>query len=176
MGRLRRRLALLPLPLLLVACASSGPPAPAGPAGTPGRAAEGGREATPAEALATEQRWLRSWFDGTPVRIEQQGDGSLLVEVPRAFCFDAGRSRVKPPLAAVLGKVAESLRRRPKAQLALVSAPDESPGGRSLATERAVQVRRTLSERGVPLAQLGRETAVGGESLQLRIVVPSAAG
>lgn len=160
-----RRLALLQLPCWLAACASSGPPA-AQPA-SPGRGSA--PSAPPATALAVERQWLRQWFDGTPVRIEQQGDGSLLVQVPRDFCFDPGRSRVKPPLAAVLAKVAESLRRQPQSQLALVSAPDEPRASRALAAERATQVRRMLSERGVPLAQLGRESTVGGDALQLLI-------
>lgn len=173
---LTRRLALVQLPLLLAACASSGPPAgPASPTTTP-RGSTAPPAVAPGVALAAEQKWLRSWFDGTPVRIDQQSDGSLLVEVPRDFCFDAGRSRVKPPLAAVLAKVAESLRRQPRALLALVASPEEAAGGRALATERATQVRRALSERGVPLVQLGRENSVGGDALQLHIVMPAAAG
>jgi outer membrane protein OmpA-like peptidoglycan-associated protein len=163
-----RRLALVQLPWLLAACASSGPPA--GTA-TPPRGASAPPPAPQAAALAAEQKWLRSWFDGTPVRIDQQGDGSLLVEVPRDFCFDPGRSRVKPPLAAVLAKVAESLRRQPQSVLALVSAPDEPRAGRALAAERATQVRRMLSERGVPLGQLGRESTVGGDALRLHIAM-----
>jgi outer membrane protein OmpA-like peptidoglycan-associated protein len=165
-----RRLALVQLPWLLAACASSGPPA--GTAAPP-RGSSAPPPAPPAAALAAEQKWLRSWFDGTPVRIDQQSDGSLLVEVPRDFCFDAGRSRVKPPLAAVLAKVAESLRRQPRALLALVATPDEPAGGRALATERATQVRRALSEKGVPLAQLGRDHSVGGEAVRLHIAMPA---
>lgn len=162
-----RRLALLQLPWLLAACASVGPPSGAT---TPSR----GAGAPAAAALAVEQKWLRSWFEGTPVRIDQQTDGSLLVEVPRDFCFDTGRSRVKPPLAAVLAKLAESLRRQPQAELALVSAPDEPRASRALAAERATQVRRALSERGVPLGQLGRDSAAGGETLQLHIAMRGA--
>lgn len=173
---LARRMALFQLPCLLAACASGGPTAGTGVTGTGPHGSTLPPAATPAAALAAEQQWLRSWFDGTPVRIDQQSDGSLLVEVPRDFCFDAGRSRVKPPLAAVLAKVAESLRRQPRAHLALVSPPEEARGGRALANERATQVRRALSERGVPLAQLGRENAVGGEALQLHIAMPAAAG
>ena len=67
--------------------------------------------AAPAPPLAVERAWLQSWFDGTPVAIEQVADGDVSVAVPREFCFDAGRSKVKPPLAAVLDKVAQSLRR-----------------------------------------------------------------
>jgi outer membrane protein OmpA-like peptidoglycan-associated protein len=139
-------------------------PAPApGPAQGPAAAADG---------LAAERRWLRQWFDGTPVRIEQPADGQLRVAVPREFCFDNGKSRVKPPLAAVLAKVAESLRRQPQAQLALVSMPDDEARGKALAGERAAQVRRVLNERGVPSGRLGGETSVGGEVLQLHITLP----
>ena len=47
-------------------------------------------------ALAVERQWLQSWFKGTPVRIEQRSESAFSIEVPRDFCFDAGRSAVKP--------------------------------------------------------------------------------
>ena len=55
--------------------------------------------------LVVERQWLQSWFNGTPVRIAQQGSGPVDIAVPQAFCFDTGRSSVKPPLAAVLDKL-----------------------------------------------------------------------
>jgi outer membrane protein OmpA-like peptidoglycan-associated protein len=145
------------------------PPLPgAAPAPVPAPGA-----APAADGLAAERRWLRQWFDGTPVRIEQPTDGQLRVAVPREFCFDSGRARVKPALAAVLAKVAESLRRQPQAQLALVAMPDdEARSNKALANERAAQVRRALNERGVPSGRLGGETSVGGEALQLHITLP----
>jgi outer membrane protein OmpA-like peptidoglycan-associated protein len=96
----------------LVGCDSVAPTRPAAPAAaerpppTPGQA--GG-------ALSVEQAWLEDWFRGTPVRITRASVAELLIDVPREFCFDPGRDAVKPTLAAVLDKLAESLRRMPAA-------------------------------------------------------------
>lgn len=123
-----------------------------------------------AAALATERQWLQSWFKGTPVRVEQRGEGPVDVDVPREFSFDAGRSNVKPPLGAVLDKVAESLRREPQLKLVLIAAPgDTMPGDASLALRRATQVRTRLVDRGVPAGQLGPPEPASGVAVQLRL-------
>lgn len=150
--------------LTVCGCASVVPPRPPEPA-----AAEA-RTALPA-ALAAEQRWLQSWFQGTPVVIEQHGAVAFNVDVPREFSFDRGRSTVKPALAAVLDKVAESLRRMPSAHLTLLAAPDDGAGTTPLALQRAVQVNRHLRNRGVPAARLGEPAATGAAAVQLRIAV-----
>ena len=67
---------------------------------------------------------MQSWFQGTPVLIGQRDDDAVSVDVPREFCFDPGRSSVKPALAAVLNKVAESLLRMPMVRLQLLAAPE----------------------------------------------------
>jgi outer membrane protein OmpA-like peptidoglycan-associated protein len=193
----RRELLLLASLTLLAGCAGTrqpstwpprvGTPAPAQPAAkpaarpadappassppTPG-AAPAAPPAAAADGLAAERRWLRQWFDGTPVRIEQPAEGQLRVAVPREFCFEGGKARIKPPLAAVLAKLAESLRRQPQAQLALVSTPDDDNRSKALGAERAAQVRRALNERGVPVGRLGGDSAVQGDTLQLHITLP----
>lgn len=145
---------------------SSAPSAATPPASGP---APNARTAA-AEALAIEQRWLQDWFRGTPVRISQRNDGTLAVDVPREFCFDTGRSQVKPALGAVLDKVAESLRRRPGTRLTLLSAPgDTGAAAPALALQRATGVQRHLRDRGVALARLGEPVAEGSTAVQLRI-------
>lgn len=157
----------------LVACASGPPSRPpaaaasAAPVALPTPAEQ--RTALAAE-LTVEQQWLDSYFRGTPVQIRQREDGALWVDVPREFCFDAGRSSVKPALAAVLDKLAESLRRRPAAVVTLLSAPDDKPGSTPLAVQRAASVQKHLLDRGVPLARLGEPKAAAGTAVQLRIV------
>lgn len=153
---------------------------PGAPPGAPATPTPSARTAG-AELLAIEQRWLQEWFRGTPVRIAQRSDGSLAVDVPREFCFDVGRSQVKPALGAVLDKVAESLRRRPGTRLTLLSAPGDPAGSGSsaatatLALQRAAGVQRHLRDRGIALARLGEPVADGNASVQLRIgtVAPS---
>lgn len=154
---------LLAVVLAVSGCASVGPPAPAAP---PAPADQ--RAGVPA-ALAVERQWLQSWFQGTPVLIGQRDDGAVSVDVPRDFCFDPGRSSVKPALAAVLNKVAESLRRVPLARLSLLAAPDDATGTAPLALQRAAEVHKHLLSRGVPAARLGRPTATAAAAVQLRI-------
>ena len=105
--------------------------------------------------------------------IVQRNDGPLSVDVPLEFCFDTGRSGVKPPLAVALDKVAESLRRTPMARLQLVAAPGDTVAASPLAKQRAAQVRKHLLSRGVPSAQLGYPTASTVAAVQLRIDLAS---
>lgn len=173
------RLPSLPASTLLVAlvlagsgCTSLPPAQPGAPAGPTVPAAPTATEqrSSLAEALAVEQQWLQSFFQGTPVRVALQANGSLAVDVPLEFAFDAGGSRVKPPLAAVLDKVAESLRRRPAAHVRLLAAPDDKAGAAPLlALQRATQVQRHLRERGVPATRLAAPSAAGVTLVSLRI-------
>lgn len=169
-------LAALALTLALGGCALPG----AAPASTsaPGAAPPPAAEPDPPPAagrptpLMIERQWLQSWFKGTPVRIAQRGDGPLAVEVPVAFCFEAGAARVEPPLAALLDKVAESLRRVPQARLDTLAAPADAGASAGLALRRGDAVRRYLAARGVPGRQLGPPTA--GTTPVLRLVIVSA--
>ncbi|MCD0417575.1 hypothetical protein LOC51_10150 [Rubrivivax sp. JA1024] len=122
----------------------------------------------PTPALVVERQWLQSWFDGTPVVITQKGSGPVAVEVPLAFSFDAGKRSVKPPLAAVLDKLAESLRRQPQMTLAL-AAPGDAGGDTALAAQRAAAVRSYLLGRGAGSAQLGAPQVAGARAVQLRL-------
>lgn len=153
-------LAAAGLALLLQACATAPPPARgAAPTATPTRA----------PALATERQWLQSWFNGTPVQIAQRSDGAIGVDVPREHSFDAGRSGVRAPLAAVLDKVAESLRRHPQARLSLVAAPADAGGAPALALQRAAQVRSHLQSRGVAAPRMAAPTSTNVAAVQLQL-------
>lgn len=178
----RSRLAISPVALLcavlmLAACATprpphdtaaNSPPAARGPAPPDtGRQAAAQAQA----ALAAEQQWLQSWFAGTPVLIAHGSDGVLTVDVPRDFCFDRGKASVKPALAAVLDKVAESLRRRPQTRLSVLAAPGDDTAASGLAQRRATQVRKHLLERGVPAARLAEGGTSTVPAVQLRIGV-----
>jgi outer membrane protein OmpA-like peptidoglycan-associated protein len=135
--------------------ASSAVPAPSAP------------DLAPADALEAERAWLQSWFDGTPVRIALRGDGRLAVDVPREFCFAPGSAKIKTALAAVLDKVAESLRRRPQLRLESLAAPSDEGGARVLAAERGQRIRRHLRDRGVPEARLAAVGSADTAALQL---------
>jgi outer membrane protein OmpA-like peptidoglycan-associated protein len=156
-----RRPWVLAIVLALHGCTTTPPPAPP-PAPAPAPAAPR------ASALTTERAWLQSWFTGTPVAITQQNQGAVSVEVPREFSFDAGRSKVNPPLAAVLDKVAQSLRRT-GARLALLAAPGDAAAASPLALQRAQALHSHLLSRGVPAAQLGTPSATTVAAVQLRM-------
>jgi outer membrane protein OmpA-like peptidoglycan-associated protein len=166
-----RRTLLLSLPWAaagLVACGTAPPPRPAEPAAPAPR--------PPADPpLVVERRWLQQWFEGTPVTIALQRDGALSVAVPREFCFDPGRHAVRPALAAVLDKVAESLRRQRMARLDQLAVPDDAAANAGLLRRRGLAVRQHLLGRGVPEARLAAPAAAAAPALQLRIVMPLAA-
>jgi len=170
---LRRGLLCLAGMVLLHGCASrqpggtaAPPPSPPGrdtapvtPAASPG----------PQHALDGERKWLQQLFEGTPVVVAQRDDGAVSVEVPLTYCFDSGRSTVKPPLGAVLDRVARSLLRQPKARLPLLAAPADANGDPALAKQRAQQMRAHLRQRGVPEARLGAPVASATAAVQLRL-------
>ncbi|HOM14246.1 MAG TPA: hypothetical protein PLB41_13105 [Rubrivivax sp.] len=146
-----------------VATAPTAPTLPGAPAATTSPAAP--RPAT----LAVERQWLQSWFDGTPVRIEQRSERVFDIEVPREFCFDAGRSGIKPPLAAVLDKLVLSLQRKPELRVDLLAAPGDAAGSAPLALRRAGEVRQYLMSRGVAEPRLAQPGVAGAAAVQLRI-------
>jgi outer membrane protein OmpA-like peptidoglycan-associated protein len=175
-----------PLVLLaLGACSSAPPPAPAAaPAPPPPVAAPAPAPPTPAapaaptpaeqrtaaaSALAVERQWLAAWFKGTPVVIAQRANGAVVVEVPREFCFEPGRDAIKPALAAVLDKVAQSMRRTPSAELQLIAAPGDNAASAALGLRRAVRVHEHLRSRGVSETRMAKPSAASGAAVQLRI-------
>lgn len=165
---MRLLLATVVATLLLCACRTAPPavapgqPAPAGPPTAQQRSGA-------AAALAVERTWLASWFRGTPVSIAQRGDGAVTVDVPREFCFEAGSSSVKPALAAVLDKVADSMGRLPGARLPWLAAPADPGAAATLALQRAAKVREHLIARGVAAARLGPPAATSAATVQLRM-------
>ena len=140
------------LVLLVAGCASRAPaPAPC-PAPAPTPRAEARVEAPAAPVpppaapktspLASEQRWLAQWFQGTPVAIQSDVDGSLQLTVPTVYSFDQKSTAPKPALKAVLDKVGQSLKRKPTTRLA-IAAPGQA------GTARAQAARQHLLARGV---------------------------
>lgn len=118
--------------------------------------------------LSTETRWLQQWFDGTPVVIAPQGDGTLLVEVPAEFCFDLGTAAVKPPLAAVLSRVRSSLERQPTLQMR-IEAPPDSAGPASLARERSTRVREHFFSAAISPTRITEADGLPGSPVRLVI-------
>ena len=123
-----------------------------------------GRPAGPAPASLSQQRWqLEQDLAGTPVEVAA-AEGGYRVSVPLKYSFDRQRSAVKPPLAAVLDRVARVVRSGEGLRLR-VSAPSDRAGADLLAQDRAASVRDYLVARGVPRARFtepGPATPGGG--------------
>jgi outer membrane protein OmpA-like peptidoglycan-associated protein len=163
------------IPLLVLFLVLSGGCATRAPVGSAPGAPSGGpqvgapsRPPAPPPTLASEQQRLSALFDGTPVVFAMQGDGSLRVEVPLRFSFDPGSSTVKPPLAAVLDRIATSQRRA--ASRLLVIAPGDKRGkGVTLGSDRAVSARDYLVGHGIAATRFTVSGVVEPDSV--RIVV-----
>jgi outer membrane protein OmpA-like peptidoglycan-associated protein len=161
------RAALLAAAVVVAGCASTGPATSPSPRLGDRPAAPAGPAVAP--VLAQEQRWLAQWFDGTPVVVAPGEDGALEVDVPLEFSFDAGKSAVKPPLAAVLDKLALSLARQQTARVQ-VSAPAEGARADVLSRERAAKVRDYLQAKGVQSRRIEPVSVANGSTVALRMV------
>ena len=126
----------------------------------------------PRAALAAEQKRLAGLFEGTPVVITMQADGSMKVDVPLSFCFDRGGFVVKPPLAAVLDRLARS-QRGDTTKLRVSAAGDTAASGPNLARDRAASARDYMVARGVLAARVVLASGAPGEGVE--IVVSEAA-
>lgn len=157
---------------LLAACASK-PAAPDAAAAGVAVAPAAPRAPSAREALDTERIRLAELFKGTPVVFLTTSDGNLRATVPRRYCFDNGASVVKPPLAAVLSRIAKS-QRSTGSRLRIGTPAD--PGGRAgLAQERAVSVRDWLAGQGIAPARIQATGAAQSELLELFVVPVSPA-
>ena len=123
-------------------------------------------EVQPKVTLLAEQRRLADLFRGTPVIFEMQPDGSMRVGVPLKYSFDDGRSAVKPPLAAVLDRVAKSQRTQ-KTRLRVAAPADASPGNVQLAKERAASTRDYLVAHGVKVSRFAALTPAADGNVEI---------
>ena len=125
----------------------------------------------PRPTLAQERQRIGDLFQGTPVTLAMDGSGDLRAEVPLKFSFDAGRAVVKPPLGALLDRLAGSPATRGGSWV--VAAPgDPRSKGNALALERAASARDYLVSRGAdPLRFSLSSLGAGGETAVIRIVV-----
>ena len=130
--------------------------APRGPGTAPGSAAA--PAALP--SLASEQRRLGDLFADTPVSVQRTPAGRLRLQVPLRYSFDTGRAAVKPPLGALLDRLATSLRLQAGFSVHINASGDaRNAGATQLARERAAATRDYLILKGAPPA---RFTDAGG--------------
>jgi len=136
-----------------------------------------GSVSAPRPTLVQERQRLADLFDGTPVVLAIDRDGSLRAEVPLRFCFEPARAVVKPPLAALLERLAASPATRGGTWL--VAAPgDPASKGSTLASERAASVRDYLVGHGAQAANVavGALASSGGPTTVVRVIVTAPSG
>jgi len=124
----------------------------------------------PAEqpTLTTEQRRLKDALRGTPVVVDTSADGRMRIEVPLQFSFDAGRGAVKPPLAAVLDRLAAGLRSG-NFDVRVAAPADPKGSNPVLVQDRAASVRDYLVARGVRLARIVGLSKANGEFVEVLV-------
>lgn len=144
----------------------SGPAAAASAPASPAAAADPAGGLPPGAALAPEARWLGELFAGTPVRVSGERDGSVRLSVPVKYAYDTPSALPpRPPLQAVLDKLAQSLQRQPTARLVV------SPPGAAVAAGRVAAIETHLGRRGVSAARVSAGSAAATESaVQLRLL------
>jgi hypothetical protein len=157
--------------LALSACQtprSPSAPSPSAPPASSEEPAPGPVPGLPAESpLAAEAKWLAELFAGTPVQVSGERDGSVRLAVPMKYAFDAPAAAApKPPLQAVLDKLAQSLKRQPAAKLQATA-----PAGAGSA-ERMAAIRTHLAGKGVPSWRFAAAGAPGNDQVLLRLVPP----
>jgi outer membrane protein OmpA-like peptidoglycan-associated protein len=168
----------------LAGCASkSTAPAPAAPAGAPSAAAPtspvtsaapASTPVPPRPSLVAEQKRLAELFKGTPVVFSMQADGSMKVDVPLSFCFDRGTFVVKPPLAAVLDRLARS-QRGDTTKLRVSAAGDTATSNPNLARDRAASARDYMVARGVLATRVVLASGAPGEGVEIVVSDPAPA-
>ena len=137
------------------------------PSGSPGTTPNEAGVVAPA-SLESEQQRLSALFRGTPVVFEIQDDGSLRVTVPLAYSFDKGRFAVKPPLGAVLERIAKS-QHRTTTRVHVAAPADPNTKGLMLATERATSVRDYMVAHGVGATRFSVSALGSGDTVVIEV-------
>lgn len=168
-----RTLRLVPpaLMALLAACGSTPPAPPSANAGgaTAPRAAS---TAPPPTTLPAEYKRLSALFQGTPVLIELQRDGSLRSQVPLKYAFDPGKAVVKPPLAAVLDRLVPSAKLSNVQVRIAPPAEAKAKAAGSVVRERAASARDYLVGKGVAPTQFAPFAAPLADAIEIVIARP----
>ena len=161
--------------MLIAGCKTAPPSASGQPASSQPRqpAPNAATKAAATKAnLAVEKLRLAELFRGTPVLFALQPDGSLRAEVPLQFSFDAGKALVKPPLAAVLDRIAAG-QLHEVTQVVVHGPLDPADKGAALAGDRAASVQAYLVAHGLAAARVAVSNLAGAPLV--RIVVTDAA-
>lgn len=106
---------------------------------------------------------------GTPVEVSRTEPNVLRIAVPANYCFDAGRSAVKQPLAAVLDRMAAQLKQKATLQVVVIGPSDAGDSNALRALDRAAAARDYLIARGVPATRFSvlNQSSAGGMEIRV---------
>lgn len=119
-------------------------------------------------SLDEQRSRLQRELAGTPVVVAALPQGGYRVEVPLRYAHDPRRSAVKPPLAAVLDRMADGLRQDDSA-LIRVAGPTDGGRGDALARDRAESARDYLVLRGVARERFAPVGRAAGEQVEIMV-------
>ena len=161
---------LFPTALIAVLAGCASKPASAPPAqGTATRPASAPISGPPLHAtLASEHKRLIELFRGTPVVFVMQSDGSLRSAVPLRYCFDRGGTAIKPPLAAVLDRLAKS-QRYENSRFRVAAPPDPGTKETPLLRDRVLAVRERLIAQGIAASRIAMGSVAQVEGVEVFI-------
>ncbi|WP_323002174.1 OmpA family protein [Denitromonas sp.] len=105
---------------------------------------------------------------GSQVKVTEQPDGSVKLDIPGAVLFDTNSARVNPSFAQTLDQIAGTLNEHPNAMVNVVGHTDSTGSdeyNQRLSLDRATSVTNYLQGRGVAP---GRLTPTGqGEAMPI---------
>lgn len=94
---------------------------------------------------------------GTGIGVERTADNQIRVQIPSDAGFDVGRSAIRPQLASVLDKFAQSMREHPATEIRIIGHTDSTGSdavNNPLSIERAASTRDYLVARGVAVSRI----------------------
>lgn len=97
---------------------------------------------------------------GTGIDVEKTADNQIRVMIPSDAGFDVNRADIKPQLATVLTKFAESMRTNPATSIRIIGHTDSTGSDAindPLSRERALSTRDYLVARGVGSSRIATE-------------------
>ncbi|GIX24832.1 MULTISPECIES: OmpA family protein [Caldimonas] len=94
---------------------------------------------------------------GTGIGVERTADNQIRVQIPADAGFDVGRAAIRPQLAHVLDKFAQSMREHPATDIRIIGHTDSTGSdavNNPLSFERAAATRDYLVARGVAVSRI----------------------
>ena len=107
--------------------------------------------------MEEQKRSMEQATQGTGVGVTQTADNQLKLDIPSDISFDVGRAEIKPNLAPVLDRFAQTLNANPAATVRIIGHTDTQGNDAindPLSVNRAASTRQYLASRGVSAARI----------------------